>query len=84
MYVHCSRSTILRASVVLPENESPHIRYNVLILRVYLDTTAKLSNSPRGGIEPPLLTKRYSRVNTQAGALRLVGSRLLPCVFTKG
>jgi hypothetical protein len=33
--VRALQPTILRASVVLPENESPHIRYNVFILRVY-------------------------------------------------
>jgi hypothetical protein len=43
------RSTILRARVALPENESPHNRYNVFVLSVYCSpNNHKLSNGPRG------------------------------------
>jgi len=50
MYAHCSHSTILRARVVLPENESPHIRYNVLMLRVYFGRTTASSTTAHAGV----------------------------------
>jgi hypothetical protein len=52
MYAHCSRSTILRARVVLPENESPHIKYNVFILRVYFHQTTTSSAAAHAGGKP--------------------------------
>jgi len=45
MYAHCSHLTIILARVVLPENESPHIRYNVFILPVYFRRTKKVSQA---------------------------------------
>ena len=44
-----SRSTILRARVVLPENESPHNGYNVFILRAYFRRKTRSSTTAHAG-----------------------------------